>query len=114
MSEQPPYVLSAAFRRPERAKAVYRQAEALLYDQPVDLSAYNLELNGQPLVVVLGNPPPATVHDRLARLLATGQPIAVPEEVLITLYRRSRDAWAKGPWQAYHHRPGQHLPVEEE
>jgi len=114
VSEQPPYVLSAAFRRPERAKAVYRQAETLLYEQPVNLSAYNLELNGQPLVIVLGNPPPPSVHERLARLLATGQPVAVPEAVLATLYRRSRGEWAKGPWQEYHHRPGKRIRVEEE
>ena len=95
MSEQPPYVLSAAFRRPNRARAVYAQIEALLYDQPADLSAYNLILNGQPMVIVLGHPPRPELHAAIERLLGAGQPVAVPEPVLAELFKRSRGEWAK-------------------
>jgi hypothetical protein len=70
VSDQPPYVMGAAFRRAARAKAIFHQVEALLRDQPVDLSAYNLFLNGQPLVIVLGYPPPPQANEAIGRILS--------------------------------------------
>lgn len=114
MAEQPPYVVSVAYHRPNRAKAVYRQVEALLYDAPVDLSAYNLLIDGRPTVIVLGNPPPAEVHEAVMRCLGSGQPVVVPEPVLATLYARSQAEWQKGPWRADHHGAGTRLRVDDE
>ena len=114
MSEQPPYVVGVAFRRAARAKAIYAQVEALLEHQPVDLSAYNLFLDGRPLVIVLGYPPPPRVHEAIGRILASGQPVSVPEPVLASLFQRSLSQWAQSPWSAHHHEPGQVLKVEEE
>jgi hypothetical protein len=114
VSDQPPYVVSVAFRRVARAKVVYHLVEPLLHDQPVDLSAYNIELNGQPLVVVLGYPPTPEVHAALERILKPGRPATVPELALAKLFTRSLSQWAEGPWSAYHHQPGKVLPVEEE
>ncbi len=114
MPEQPPYVVSVAYRRPNRAKAIYNQVEALLYDAPVDLSAYNVEISGQPTVLVLGNPPPPEIHAAVMRILATGEPVVVPEPILGRLYQRSQAAWASGPWSEMHHQPGTRLRVEDE
>lgn len=113
MPEQPPYVVSVAYQRPNRAKAIYNQVEALLYDAPVDLSAYNLVLNGRPMVIVLGNPPPAAVHEAVRRILASGQPVVVPEPVLATLYARSQAEWQQGPWREYHHGAGIRVRVDD-
>lgn len=114
MSDQPPYVVSAAYQRPNRSKTVYSQLEALLAaNEQVDLSVYNLTLNEQPLVIVLGNPPPGDIHDAIQRIMATGQPVEVPASVLAALYQRSLCEWAQGPWRVHHHQPGKRYRVEE-
>jgi hypothetical protein len=114
VSDQPPYVVSAAYQRPNRSKTVYSQLEALLAnDEQVDLSVYNLTLNGQPLVIVLGNPPPPTVHEAIQRIMATGQPVEVPASLLAALYQRSLAEWAQGPWRVHHHQSGKRYRVAE-
>lgn len=114
MSDQPPYVVSAAYQRPNRSKTVYRQLEALIArNEQVDLSVYNMQLNGQPMVIVLGNPPPPNVHDAIQGIMATGQPVEVPAPVLAALYQRSLSEWAQGPWRVHHHQPGKRYRVEE-
>lgn len=99
---------SAADQRPNRSKTVSTtQLEALLAaNERVDRSVPNLQLNGQPLVIVLGNPPPPKVHDAIQRIMTSGQPVAVSAPVLAALYQRSLREWAQGPWRVHHHRLG--------
>ena len=114
MSEQsdplPRYALTVRLRRVQAAKCVYDQIQQVLYEaEESDLSTYNLQLNGVLFVAVVGEPPPADLHERLRQILTIGTAETLPEEVLVMLQRRREQEQRKGPWVEHHYRPGKRL-----
>jgi hypothetical protein len=58
---------------------------------------------------VLGATPPQELDRTIRRILAAGEPTALPEEVLTLLLQRRAQQIRLGPWVERHHRPGQPL-----
>lgn len=107
------FVLAARFRTASRANGIYRQVERVLYQgEPSDVSAYNILLDAIPHIVVLGEPPSETLQSQLAHLLAAGQAVALPAEVIAALRRRREQERVNGRWVEGHYRPGLRLPIE--
>ncbi len=110
-TELPRYSQTVRFRRVQAATHAYNQLQRVLYEaEENDLSAYNLQLNGIPFVVVLGEPPAAELHECLRVILRRGEPASLPEEVLGLLLQRRAEESRKGPWVEHHYRPGRRLP----
>lgn len=108
----PRYHQAARFAGEEPAEAVYFAAQETLFAHAgdIDLSAYRVQLDRVDHVVVIGEPPPADLHDALRTILAAGEPAVVPEDVLRVLQARRTAATRVGPWVEGHYRPGRRLP----
>jgi hypothetical protein len=109
---QPPglYLQAARFRSERKAERAYFRAQEALYQAPeCDLSAYRFLLERISHVAVLGTPPPEELDRTIRKILASGEPAALPEEVLTLLLQRRAEQIRLGPWVERHHRPGQPL-----
>jgi hypothetical protein len=105
-----PYLRAARFAGERPAGHAYEQAQRALYARPdSDVSVYRLQLNQVWHVAALGEPPPVDLADTLERILASGEPVPLPDEVLMLLRQRRAAAILKGPWIERHHRPGERL-----
>jgi len=60
--------------------------------------------------VIVGDPPPADLHEQLLVVLAAGAPAVLPEAILRLLNARRATATQAGPWVEGHYRPGTRLP----
>ena len=64
------FVVAARFRTHKRAWAIYRQGEPALHQgEPIEMSAYNLIVDGVLHVVVLGEEPPTQFQEQMTRRL---------------------------------------------
>jgi hypothetical protein len=107
---QPPYYQAARFAGDADAGQAYLRAqEAIFRDPHNDLSAYRLQLNQIWHVAVLGEQPPSVLDRRLKRILAAGEPVRLPEEILKLLLERRARASQAGAWVERHHWPGERL-----
>jgi hypothetical protein len=70
----PAYLLMARFRRDAAAKRYYTEIQEAIRNADSDLSVYNLRFNAEPIVIVLGDEPPADLDERLRRALSAGSP----------------------------------------
>ncbi len=95
----PAYLRAGHFRRDAAAKRVYTGIQEAIRNAACDLSVYNLRLNGEPTVVVLGDAPPADLDERLQRMLSAGTPAILPPDVLAMLNERGIAERRKGPWR---------------
>ena len=108
--EPVPYHRTARFADEHDAGHAYTQAQqAIFVGPPNDLSAYRFQLNTVYHVAGLGEPPPADLDERLGTILASGEPVALPQEVLATLAERRQHMSRRGPWTEGHYRPGRRL-----
>jgi hypothetical protein len=110
MSEQEKrlYYQAARFAGDAEAGQAYLKAQAEILRAPeADLSTYRLQLNQVWHVTVLGEQPTRVLERRLRRILATGEPATLPDEVLELLQRRRAQATELGPWVEKHQRPGE-------
>ncbi len=92
------------------AKQAYIAAQTLVFSQDgYGLSAYKFYLPDaprKPNVTVLGDPPPAEVHEQITQILQDGSPLVVPEQVLQVLFDRRAQAGQIQPYVEGHWRPG--------
>jgi hypothetical protein len=107
----PRYHQAARFTSEELAEVTYFGAQDVVFAHvgDVDLSAYRFQLNCVDHVMIVGEPPPADLHDELRSVLAAGEPAVVPEDVLRMLNARRATATKAGPWVEGHYRPGKRL-----
>ncbi len=107
----PRYHQAARFAGEELAEVTYFAAQDVVFAHAgdVDLSAYRFQLNRVDHVVIVGEPPPADLHDELRSVLAAGEPAVIPEGVLRLLNARRTAATKAGPWVEGHCRPGKRL-----
>ena len=105
-----PYHRTARFADEPSAGAAYGAAQHALFEGPPnDLSAYRFQLNRIYHVAVLGQVPPAELDEQLTAILASGEPAALPTEVLRALSERRRQMSGRGVWTEGHYRPGRRL-----
>ena len=106
---KPAYLRAAHFRRDATAKRAYTGIQEAIRHAACDLSVYNLRLNGEPTVVVVGDAPAADLDERLRRMLSTGRPAVLPPDVITMLAERGIEERGNGPWREGHYRPGKRL-----
>jgi hypothetical protein len=83
-SPESPFIVNR-YGRKESAELVRERAQAILEDSGAnDLKVRQLEVDGEPIVVVLGFPGPkdSVLRSRLADLFVIGEPIEPDERVL--------------------------------
>lgn len=108
--EPVPYHKAARYSRERAAWRVYEQLQQAVFTTPqCDLSVYRLQLDRVYHVAVLGAPPPAELDQRIDGLLAQGELVLLPHEVLMALSARRRQMTQRGGWVEGHHRPGERL-----
>ncbi len=105
----PAYLRAVHFRRDAAAKRVYTGVQEAIRNSACDLSVYNLRLNGEPTVVVVGDAPPAALDERLRRILSTGRPAVLPQDVIVMLAERGIAERGKAPWSEGHYGTGKRL-----
>lgn len=104
-SDHERYQRAARFPAEQPAGRIYQQLQDLLYRTPAaDLSVFRLQLDQQWHTAVLGTPPPDQLARQLDALLAAGEPVSLPSEVLAALWARRRQARRLGPWVERHRR----------
>ncbi len=118
--EPQPYSLAARYQDERASGRSYEEAQAFIYtNAQLELSAYRLQLprvdaprrrlNSPAFdwyVAVVGEQPPAEFDTRLRRILLTGEPASLPDEVLKYLFERRAQASQMGSWVEGHYRPG--------
>ncbi len=108
--EPVPYHRTARFAGEQPAGRAYFSAQRAIFDGPPnDLSTYRFQLNHIYHVAVLGEAPPAELDRQLTDILASGEPAALPSDVLRALTDRRNQAITRGPWSEGHYRPGRRL-----
>jgi len=102
--ELPPYHRSARFLGEQPAGQTYEQAQEAIYSGPPnDLSVYRLLLAQVYHVTVLGQTPSQELEQRLETLLAAGEPVELPQDVLAALAERRRQSIRHGGWIERHY-----------
>ncbi|MEZ4554198.1 MAG: hypothetical protein R3B59_09860 [Dehalococcoidia bacterium] len=103
--EQEPnaYLKCARFPDAESAGAVYDAVQEAIFASQSELSCFRFQLNEVWHDAVLGQAPPSDLGHRLDTLLSSGEPTALPAEVLRYLKARRAEAVASGlPWIERH------------
>ena len=116
--ELPAYHQVARFSSEEPARAVYQQMRQCVFArEDADLSVYRFQFRpaetpAAPLVshvAVLGQTPTNDLAEQLQQLLAAGEPVELPEDVLRSLAQRRRQMSRHGHWSEGHYRPGRRI-----
>lgn len=107
--EPHPYCQAARFAGERPAGRAYFQAQEAIFQAECDLSAYRLQLNRLWHVAVVGEPPPEDLDEQLRGILAAGEEVSLPSDVLRLLHERGMRARRRGPWSEGHYRPGKRL-----
>ncbi len=105
----PAFLRIVRFRMDAAAKRVFTAAQEAIFHTECDLSVYNLQFNGEPTVVVVGDAPPADLDERLRRMLAAGTTAELPSDVIAMLTQRSIEERRKALWSEGHYDPGERL-----
>jgi hypothetical protein len=93
----------------DAGQAYFRAQDTLLRSPACDLSAYRLQLDQIWHVAVLGEQPPGYLDRQLRRILAAGDPTALPQEILQLLLERRASAAQRAYWVEGHYWPGERL-----
>jgi len=100
----PDYHQAARYLDELSSEAAYAEAQRAIYETPCNLSTYRL-LNTPDVtwhVAVVGDTPPDELHRRLTSVLAAGESVVLPDDVLIALYQHRRKQPTKDGWAERH------------
>jgi len=101
-----PYARAARFAGEPAAGRAYAAAQALIYQATdCDLSVFRFQLSRVWHVAALGQTPPADLAGHLEALLAAGEPVTLPPELLRIFAQRRAQATRQAPWVERHRRP---------
>jgi hypothetical protein len=104
--EPQPYYQAAKFAGERPAGQAYFAAQEVLYTNTEnDLSAYRFLLYRIWHVAVLGEQPQEALALQLQAILASGEAVSLPDDVLGLLFARRQQAKQLGPWVERHERP---------
>src|SRR5262245_45613207 len=94
-----PYWRASRFRSERLSSDAYEQIRDAGYrDRRLDLSVYRVLLDAAAHVIILGEAPPDRLERRLDRLLAEGEPVSLPPDILQVLWQRREAARRQGNW----------------
>lgn len=100
-----PFLIAAQFRSEPTSERAYFEAQNTIKRHQVnDLSVYRFQLRSVFHVAILGEIPPQPLEQRLRRILAAGDPAALPEDIVSLLLARRAEASQQGPWVERHYR----------
>ena len=102
----PAYYQAARYEDEQLSGEAYFQAQDAVFAVDFSVSAYRFELNQLWHVAVLGDTPPEEFAHLIDSILATGEPITLPPEILTFLNQRRIQANQLGDWVERHYRPG--------
>lgn len=102
--EQEPYLRAARYQSDSAALAAYTRVQELIFSAQCDLSSFRIRYRDVPHVVVLGRNPEPEVDTNLVRILDSGEPTALPVDVVGALLQRRQRAGRLGPWVERHYR----------
>ena len=103
----PEYHQAARYSDELSSETAYAEAQRAIYETPCNLSTYRL-LNTPDLtwhVAVLGDVPSSELHRRLTTVLATGESVVLPNDVLRALYQHRKAQPTKDGWAERHYFP---------
>ncbi len=100
---QKTYYLAARFDKPTESVRAYGYAQQAIFFHDCDLSAYRFRWEQRYHVTVLGTRPPETLDRRLRAILARGEMVALPDDLLRFLAQRRREANEQAPWVEGHY-----------
>ena len=105
-----PFTLAARFPSEQTAGRAYFGAQEAVFNSPrSEVSVYRFQLSHIYHVAVLGETPPEPLEQRLRRLLARGELVTLPDDILKVLFQRRAAASSRAPWIERHYRPGMPL-----
>src|SRR5215210_6138117 len=85
--EPGPYLRAARFAGERPAGQVYFQLQETIYTaDPNDLSVYRLRLREVWHVAILGERPPAELDQRITAILAAGESVTLPADIVAALH----------------------------
>jgi hypothetical protein len=101
----PEYQQAARYVDESSSEAAYDEAQRAIYETPCNLSTYRLLSTPDVTwhVAVLGDVPSDELHRRLTTVLATGESVVLPNDVLIALYEHRRKQPAIDGWAERHY-----------
>ena len=114
----PAYHQVARFSSEEAAGIAFQQVRQQIFArEDADLSVFRFQFRPAetpvaPLVshvAVVGQTPPDDLAAQLQQLLAAGEAVELPEDVLRAFAQRRREAARRGHWVEGHYRPGRRL-----
>ena len=103
----PNYHQAARYLDELSSETAYAEAQRAIYETPCNLSTYRLLLLPDSIwdVAVLGDVPSDALHRRLTSVLATGDSVVLPNDVLIELYQHRKAQPTKDGWSERHYFP---------
>jgi hypothetical protein len=101
---EPPsfYFQAARFSGERPAGRAYLRAQEAIRSTECDVSVFRLLLVRTWHVAVLGQAPPETLDRSLRRILATGEPTSLLDDILKLLWERRAQAIKLSPWVERH------------
>lgn len=106
-----PYIISARYPDLHSSAQPYHEAQELIRNEELALSAYRLQLRRiEPLpdglfVTILGEEPPVEYDQQFRRILSTGQTVELPQELQDVLLERRAAMSERATWVEGHYRP---------
>jgi hypothetical protein len=103
----PAYHQAARYVDESSSEAAYDAAQRAIYETPCNLSTYRLLSTPDVTwhVAVLGDVPSDELHRHLTSVLATGESVVLPNDVLIALYEHRRKQPTGNGWAERHYFP---------
>ena len=104
------YYLARKYRTLAAAERPYFTVQKLIHDvDTCELSAFRLlapHEHGKAYIVVLGMPPPTALHQTLTGLLADGEAVTLPVDLLLALLdRHVTQVMTHDGWSEHHYQP---------
>lgn len=99
------YCQAARFENKTKAGAVYTPLQQMIFEEQetCDLSAYRIRITEGWHVVVVGEKPPESLHQRIEALLSHGTIVTLRPDVLKYLQARRARAAHIAPWVEVHY-----------
>jgi hypothetical protein len=105
--ERSPYYRAARFKTKRLAgKANFQAQDAIYEDLDCELSAYRFQLHQIYHVAVLADSPTEDLEQTLQAILAAGESVSLPPDILKLVTERRSQVIKKGPWVESHYQPG--------
>ena len=102
----PAYWRASRYEDEGSAGAAYFRTRDALFGSRHALSTYRFQLDQLWHVAVVGEPPPDEFHRTLQAILADGEAVALPPQLLVFLNQRRLQANRLGSWVEGRYRPG--------